>query len=98
MYAISISINTHTMKQAPPKYYRNIIGEKFPNVRIAFTHTPIIGCTEIPNEPILEVLRMSDDEYAEWYINGLENGTMVPIVENDAGQQYFRSGELFFKS
>ena len=86
------------MKQAPPKYYRTILGTQFPEVKIAFTHTPIIGCSVIPKEPILEVLRESDDEYAEWYINGLENGSMTTIVENGAGQQYFRSGELFFKS
>jgi hypothetical protein len=86
------------MKQAPPKYYRNIIGEKFPDVRIAFTHTPIIGCTEIPKEPILKVLRASDDEYAEWYINGLENGAMTTIVENTVADRYFAVGELYFKS
>ena len=86
------------MKQAPPKYYRNIIGEKFPDVRIAFTHTPIIGCTRIPKEPILEVLRASDDEYAEWYINGLENGTMVAIVEINTYKEHWAVGELYFKS
>ena len=86
------------MKQAPPKYYRNIIGDKFPSVRIAFTHTPIIGCTMIPKEPILEVLRESDDEYAEWYINGLENGSMVTIIENPTSKEYWSAGELYFKS
>lgn len=85
------------MKQAPPKYYRNIIGDRFPDVRIAFTHTPIVGCTMIPKEPILEVLRESDDEYAEWYINGLENGSMTTIVENGAGQEHYGVGELYFK-
>ena len=86
------------MKQAPSKYYRQIIGEKYPDVRIAFTHTPIIGCTRIPKEPILEVLRESDDEYAEWYINGLENGTMVAIVENNTYKEHWAVGELYFKS
>jgi hypothetical protein len=87
------------MKQAPPKYYRNIIGEKFPDVRIAFTHSPMIGVTRIDSTPILEVLKASTDEYAEWYINGLENGTMATIIETPiGGQQYFAPGELFLKS
>jgi hypothetical protein len=87
------------MKQAPPKYYRTILGEKFPDVRIAFTNAPMIGVTRIPKEPILEVLRASKDEYAEWYINGLENGTMATIIETPiGGQQYFAPGELFLKS
>lgn len=86
------------MKQAPPKYYRNIIGEKFPNVRIAFTHTPIIGCTRVDPAPILDVLKASTDEYAEWYINGLENGTMATIVENNINKEHWGVGELYFKS
>ena len=86
------------MKQAPPKYYRNIIGEKFPNVRIAFTHTPMHGVTRIDSTPILEVLRASTDEYAEWYINGIENGTMATIIETPSGQQSFAPGELYFRT
>ena len=86
------------MKQAPPKYYRTILKDTLPHVRIAFTHTPIIGCTRIPKEPVLAELKKSNDEYAEWYINGLENGTMVAIVENGVGQEHWAVGELYFKS
>lgn len=87
------------MRQAPRGHYKTILRSTFPDVRIAFTHTPMSGVRHVPKEPVLEALRESDDEYAEYYINGLENETMATIVEEPVGQQqYFRSGELFFKS
>ena len=89
----------YVMKQTPTKYYRNIIGEKFQNVRIAFTHTPMIGVTRVDPAPILDVLKASTDEYAECYIKGLENGTMVAIIETPIGGQHrFAPGELYLKS
>jgi hypothetical protein len=79
-------------------YYRNILSNSFPNVRIAFTHTPIIGCTRIPKEPIIAALKDSNDEYASYYINGLENGSMVTITENQYEKTWANNGELYFKS
>lgn len=87
------------MKQAPRGYYRNIIGEKFPDVRLALTNQPMIGVTRVDPAPILEVLKASTDEYAEWYINGIENGSMATIIETPiGGQEYWKSGELYLKS
>lgn len=74
------------------------IGSKFPDVRIAFTHTPMTGVTVIPKEPIVDMLKASDDEYKEWYVNGLEDGSMVAIVENQFADKYYAPGELFFNS
>lgn len=70
----------------------------YPEVRIAFTHTPIIGCTKIDNTMILEVLRNSEDKYAQYYIKGLEDGSMVTIVEKSYGKVWANNGELYFKS
>lgn len=66
---------------------------------MAFTDRPMSGVTVVPKEPILEVLRQSDDEYAEYYINGLESGKIATIVETPtAAQEYWRSSELYLKS
>lgn len=87
------------MKQAPRGYYRSLLSATFPNVRIALTNQPMIGVTEVPKEPIIEELKKSTDEYAEWYINGLQNGSMATIIETPiGGQQYWRPGELYLKS
>ena len=77
-------------------YYRNLLSDK--NVRIAFTHTPMHGVTRIDNTKVLEELKQSTDEYAQYYINGIENGQMVTIVENQHSDRYFAPGELYFKS
>lgn len=83
--------------KAPTGHYRKLLKDTHPNVRIAFTHTPIIGCTRINETPILEVLKESDDQYAEYYVNGLESGAMVAIVENSVYKKtYKNNGELFF--
>jgi hypothetical protein len=79
-----------------PGYYRNLLSDK--NVRIAFTHTPMYGVTRIDNTQVLEELKQSTDEYAQYYINGLQNGQMVTIVENSYSDRYFAPGELYFKS
>jgi Golgi nucleoside diphosphatase len=79
-----------------PGYYRNLLSDK--NVRIAFTHTPMYGVTRIDNTKVLEELKQSTDEYAQYYINGLQNGEMVTIVENSYSDKYFAPGELYFKS
>jgi hypothetical protein len=81
---------------APKGYYRNLISDS--NIRIAFTHTPIYGCTKVDSSKIIEELKSSTDEYAQYYINGLENGNMVTIVENTYSDKYFAPGELYFKS
>jgi len=81
---------------APKGYYRNLISDS--NIRIAFTHTPIYGCTRVDNTKVLEELEKSDDQYAKYYIDGLKNGNMVTIVENNYANDYLRPGELYFKS
>jgi hypothetical protein len=81
---------------APKGYYRNLISDS--NIRIAFTHTPIHGCTRIDNTKVLEELEKSTDQYAQYYIDGLKNGNMVTIVENSYSDKYFAPGELYFKS
>jgi hypothetical protein len=84
------------MQQAPRGYYKNLISDS--NIRIAFTHTPIIGCTKVDSSKVLEELKQSNDEYAEYYIKGLESNQMVTIVENNQADRYFSVGELYFKS
>ena len=80
----------------PPKgYYRELLS-MYPNIRIAFTHTPIIGCRVVDNGPVLKVLEESSDEYAEFYSKGLKNGSLVTIVENSVDRVYPNNGELYF--
>ena len=79
-------------------YYRNIIGNVFPMIRNAFTHTPMSGVTRVPNDNVMDLLKDSSDQFAEYYIDGLRNGSMVTIVENQSVDRYFSVGELYFKS
>lgn len=81
----------------PPKgYYRQLLKNTLPYVRIAFTHTPIVGCSRIEKEPVIKALQMSSDKFAEFYINGLNDGTLVAIVENGVNKEHYQSGELYF--
>lgn len=81
----------------PPKgYYRQLLANDCPEVRIAFTHTPIYGCKVIDSEPILKVLDASNDQYAKFYSDGLRNGSLVAIVENYIDKVYRNNGELYF--
>ncbi len=83
--------------KAPSGHYRKLLTN--PHIRIAFTHTPIYGCTRISPNPIIEELEKSDDEYAQYYIDGLKSGEMVTIVENNhLSDQNYAPGELYFKS
>jgi hypothetical protein len=84
------------MNKAPSGYYRQLL-TNFPMVRIAFTHTPIIGCSRVDSTEIIKILETSDDEYASYYVNGLKSGSMVTIVEGNP-DRYFEVGELYFKS
>jgi len=36
-------------------YYRNIIGNVFPMIRIAFTHTPMSGVTRVPKDNVIDL-------------------------------------------
>jgi len=47
---------------------------------------------------VIDLLKDSSDHFAEYYIDGLRNGSMVTIVENQSVDQYFSVGELYFKS
>jgi len=81
--------------KAPTGHYRKLISN--PYIRIAFTHTPIYGCTIIrDNQHIIDELKQSEDEYAQYYIDGLTNGSMVTIVEVRDQARYFSHGELYF--
>ena len=82
----------------PPKgYYRQLLKDKFPEIRIAFTHTPIHGCRKVESEPILNVLDVCTDPYAKYYAEGIRNGDMVTIVENTSDYVY-KPSELYFRS
>lgn len=83
---------------APKGYYRQLLANDYPMVRIAFTHTPMTNVTRVDNTNILRVLDQSNDVHAKYYADGLRNGSMVTIVENELKDQCFASGELYFKS
>lgn len=78
-------------------YYRQLLKNYFPDVRIAFTHTPIYGCLMVDSGPILKVLDNSEDPYAKFYSNGLRDGSLVTIVEiSEIKNHYRNNGELYF--
>jgi hypothetical protein len=77
-------------------YYRQLLKNDFPDVRIAFTHTPIYGCTKVDADPILKILDNSEDPYAKFYSSGLRDGSLVTIVENSVARVYKNNGELYF--
>jgi hypothetical protein len=50
----------------PPKgYYRQLLSD-FPQVRIAFTHTPIVGCRTIDAGPFIEVLEQETNQIVDF--------------------------------
>ena len=87
------------MSKPSPGYYRQLLADTHPQIRIAFTHTPIIGCRIVEEQPIIEALQKSTDEYAPYYIQGLQDKSMVSIIENAHYNDYYKNnGELYFKS
>lgn len=82
----------------PSGYYRQLLSSYFPEVRIAFTHTPIIGCSRVDNTNVLKVLDASTDTFAKFYADGLRDGRLVTIVENGQEYVYKNNGELYFRS
>jgi hypothetical protein len=44
------------------------------------------------------VLDGLSDQYAKFYADGLRNGTLVTIVENNVEKVYANNGELYFTS
>lgn len=80
---------------APKGYYRQLLSE-FPDVRIAFTHTPIYGCRTINAEPFIKVLDGLSDPYAKFYADGLRSGSLVTIIESNVEKVYSNNGELYF--
>ena len=85
------------MQKPPTGYYRQLLKDTYPEVRIAFTHTPIIGCTRIRADIIIFELEACSDPFAAYYVDGLKSGIMVPIVENSNYDKIWASGELYFK-
>jgi len=81
-----------------PGHYREIIAHALPMVRIALTNFPMSGVTKVSDTWVLEILQKSTDPFAQYYIDGLINGTMITIVENQSRDKYFSIGELYFKS
>jgi hypothetical protein len=84
--------------QAPTGYYKQLLKNSYPMIRIAFTHTPMTGVSKVDSNNVINVLKESTDPYAKYYIEGLTNGSMVTIVENVNRDTYFSVGELYFKS
>jgi hypothetical protein len=83
----------------PPKgYYRELLKNHFPEIRIAFTHTPIYGCSRVDAENVLKVLDASTDPHAKFYSDGIRGGQLVTIVENGQEYVYKNNGELYFRS
>ena len=80
--------------KAPTGHYRKLISN--PYIRIAFTHTPMYGCLTVDSSKVIEELKQSQDEYAQYYIDGLNNGSMVTIIEGVNQDRYFSFGELYF--
>jgi len=77
-------------------YYKQLLKNYFPEIRIAFTHTPIYGCTKVNADYVLKVLDASNDVYAKFYSDGLKDGSLVTIVENGQDKVYKNNGELYF--
>lgn len=72
----------------PPKgYYRQLLKNDCPSVRIAFTHTPIIGCKTIDMKPVLEILDKSSDVHAKCTkikrLFLMKNGRTIEKIKND---------------
>lgn len=82
----------------PSGYYRQLLSSHFPEVRIAFTHTPIYGCSRVDSKNVLKVLDASTDPHAKFYADGLRDGRLVTIVENGQEYVYKNNGELYFRS
>lgn len=83
--------------RAPTGYYRKLLSATHPQVRIAFTHTPIYGCRNIDSSKVEELLSMSSDPYAKYYLNGIKDGSMVTIVEDEYYVKVYKNnGDLFF--
>lgn len=82
----------------PSGYYRQLLSSHFPEVRIAFTHTPIYGCSRVDSTNVLKVLDSHPDQYAKFYADGLRDGRLVTIVENGQEYVYKNNGELYFRS
>ena len=72
-----------------PGYYRNIIGNIFPMIRIAFTNVPMYGVKQVDSNNVIELLKQSNDEFAQYYIDGLTNETMFTIVETYYDNRYY---------
>jgi hypothetical protein len=85
------------MNKPTSGYYRKLL-PMYPDVRIAFTHMPIIGCAVIENTAVLNALNKSDDKHAQYYVHGLTTGSMVTIVETAYEKTWANNGELFFRS
>jgi len=79
----------------PAGHYRKILGDKYPSVKFAYTHIPIIGCKRVDYRDILEILDNSTDVFAKFYSDGLRNGTIAAIEEIQV-EKVWKPGELFF--
>jgi len=87
-----------TMNKLNSGYYRTLLKDSYPNIRIAFTHTPIVGCTIVDNTLVIKELEKSTDPFAQYYIEGIKSKEMVTIVENQFEKTWANNGELYFKS
>lgn len=81
-----------------PGYYRRLLKDTMPEVRIARTDAPMTGVRVIPKDPIINQLEKSEDLHAQYYINGLKDGSLAAIVENGVSDKYWSAGELYLRS
>ena len=86
------------MTKPPTGYYRETLHKVYPNIKLALTNSPMIGVIQLDPEPIIEVFEQSDDPMLQYYVNGLRTGTIVPIVERNVVDPYYKPGELYFGS
>jgi hypothetical protein len=79
--------------------YRSLLAASHPEVRLALTNQPIIGMVVRKDltPSIIQVLAASKEKVAERYINGLRDGSMVPVTEQTSNKVW-QPGELYLTS
>lgn len=87
----------------PTGYYRQLLPAQYNHVRIAFTHTPVVGMVVMGDlvEPLAKHFdTLTNDPHAAYYADALRSGKTVPVVEpSRASDSYvWKPGELFMRS
>jgi hypothetical protein len=85
----------------PAGSYRAFLnGTQFEEVRLAKTACPMTNVTvrRDMSDDIVGVLRRTGGDVAEYYINGLASGELVPIIPHNGPDRVWAPGELFLRS